>query len=109
MISDLYKYCIMLDTLYNQQNQYEKKSEEWNILEKKIIELECKIFNELILLKNEDKFFLYSQLPILPIIGVHLYQVLQQPQHKDFKGLLKKETISLLKDIVFIWNKSKIT
>ena len=99
MISDLYKYCIMLDTLYNQQNQYEKK----------IIELECKIFNELILLKNEDKFFLYSQLPILPIIGVHLYQVLQQPQNKDFKGLLKKETISLLKDIVFIWNKSKIT
>lgn len=67
-------YCEMINSLTEQQTVYNKDSADWLALEKKLVELECKLFNNLVLLELNETEYLFKQIAILPLLALHLYK-----------------------------------
>jgi hypothetical protein len=99
-IKDAIKFCkehlMMINSLSNQQAAYSKHTEEWEKIEHNLIELECKLYNELLLLEIEEVEYLFEELPVLSMLGLHLFKYFGKPEYSKEITLLSESAILLI-------------
>ena len=88
--------CEMINSLTEQQAIYEKDTKEWNSLEQKLVEIECKLFNNLVLMELNETEYLFEQLPILPLLAIHIYKYFNNDQYKDIISILNEQSKLLI-------------
>ena len=65
-------YCQMINSLTEMQSDYERNSNDWLKLERKIVEIECSLFNDVLELDVEIVEIIFQQLPIIPMKWVRV-------------------------------------
>lgn len=89
-------YLMMIDSLSNQQAIYAKNTKNWLKVEHNIVEIECKLFNELLLFDFKDTEFMFNELPILSILALHLFKYFDMPEFMNEITLLSPGAILLI-------------
>lgn len=89
-------YLTMIDSLTNQQSIYEKNSVEWLKIEHNIVEIECKLFNELLLFDFNETEYLFNEISILSILALHLFKYFNMPEFMNEITLLSPGAIILI-------------
>lgn len=98
---ELFNQIKMINSLSEQQSSLVKDSVGWNTLEKHLIEEECKLFNDLISLELAEVEYLFKNLQILPMLGIHLYKCMFTVNYTIINDLLTEEA---KKFITIMWN-----
>lgn len=99
--NELFNQIKMINSLSEQQSILEKDSAGWNALEKHLVEEECKLFNDLVKLELDEVEFLFQNLSILPMLGLHLYKCMFTINNTIVNDLLSEES---KKFISIMWN-----
>lgn len=90
-------YLMMIESLTNKQAIYAKNSKNWLKVEHNIVEIECKLFNELLLFDFQETEFMFNELPILSILGLHLFKYFDMPEFQNEISLLSPGAILLIR------------
>lgn len=105
--SDIFNQLKMINALTEQQAPLEKYSASWNTLESLLVEEECKLFNDLILLELDEVEYLFETLPILPMLGLHLYKCMFTNNYKVVYNLLSPESKNFITMMWEYWQQIK--
>lgn len=89
-----------INALTEQQSVLERNSAGWNTLETKLIEEECKLFNNLVDLELQETEYLFEKLQILPMLGLHLYKCMFTNNSEIVNNLLSEQAKGF---IILMW------
>ena len=90
----------IIENLKEQQSDFTEDSDEWLEIEKKIVEFECTLFNESVAINLINYETLEEKIPILVILGLHIFKYIDDDRFIEEVLLLTDEAILLLELIL---------
>lgn len=107
ILHEVLNYCEMINSLTEQQVNYTQYTKEWTDLEHKLVELECKLFNNLLLLEMDATEYLFEEMPVLPMLGIHLHKYFENINYLNEIQLLEERSKMFIELIYEHWEKHK--
>lgn len=90
----------IIESLKEQQSGFIEDSDEWLKIEKKIVEFECTLFNESVAINLMNYETLKEKVPILVILGLHIFKYIDDDRFIEEVLLLSDEAILMLELIL---------
>jgi hypothetical protein len=90
----------IIESLKEQQSDFTEDSDEWLEIEKKIVEFECTLFNESVAINLINYETLEEKIPILVILGLHIFKYIDDDRFIEEILLLSDEAILILELIL---------
>jgi hypothetical protein len=95
-LNTIKNYLTMIESLSNQQAIYEKESDNWLKIEHNLVEIECQLFNELLLFDYNETEYFFKEVPILSLLALHLWKYFDKPDFMNEITLLNESAIVLI-------------
>jgi predicted secreted protein len=100
IIAKILEYSQIIESLTAQRELCEENSADWITIEKKIIEFECELFNEVITINLMFTFSLMEKMPIIALMGLHLHSLMNKPEYSQILIRLT-ETSKMVLDLIW--------
>ena len=72
-----------------------------------MVEEECKLFNEIVDIELQQSEYLFDNVPIIPMLGLHLYKCMFSNNYQLVNDLLSDPAKQLVTLMWIYWNNQK--